>query len=189
MKTPLFPTNAILCPQGRIPLQVFEPRYLDMVSHCLKTDSEFVLVMEKSGVSDQDFYRVGTLAKIVDFGAVEQEGVISITAEGHSQVELSHIEQQDDGLWLSDINPQRLEEYVDLPKKYEELKAVLKALVQHPFVQDLNMDIDYLDSRQIGWRLTELLPFEGSQKQSLYEMTDCLSRLETISKHLSEMVE
>ena len=32
---PLFPLSAVLLPGGRLPLQIFEPRYLDLVSHCM----------------------------------------------------------------------------------------------------------------------------------------------------------
>ena len=46
---PLFPLSAVLLPGGRLPLQIFEPRYLDLVSHCMKTDSGFGIVRITSG--------------------------------------------------------------------------------------------------------------------------------------------
>jgi len=192
MKTPLLPLNAIVCPQGRIPLQIFEPRYLDMVSDCLKHDRGFVAVLLRDEGSrdslSSSFYKTGTLVKMVDFGKSAQEGVINITVEGLSKVQVSDIERQDDGLWLATINKLSAEKYTDLPKEFDDLKVVLQALVEHPFVKDLNMDIDFHDSRQIAWRLTELLPLGNHQKQSLYEMPDSLSKLATISKQISEMV-
>ena len=189
MNMPLLPTTAILCPRGRIPLQVYEPRYLDLVSRCLKADSAFAIVMAKSDEVEGSFYRIGTVAKVVDFAAMMTDGILTITAEGISQVSISNVRRCEDGIWAADVQEQGEEQYIDLPEEFDELKAVLKALVKHPFVKDLNMDIDYQDSRQIGWRLTELLPFEGCQKQNLYEMTDAISRLETISKQLSDMVD
>ena len=189
MNLPLLPTPAILCPKGRIPLQIYEPRYLDMLSRILKAESDFVIVMLRSDDQEDSFYKVGTRARVVDFGALTEEGWLTITAEGVSQVKLSNVTRQDDGLWLADTSEQHSGDYVDLPEKYDELKLVLRALVKHPYVKDLNMDIDYQDCREIGWRLTELLPFERQQKQCLYEMNDALYRLETITKQLSEMVE
>ena len=193
MKTPLFPLNAIVCPQGRISLQIFEPRYLDMVSDCLKTDTPFVAVLlrEDTGTGSGDkeeFYRVGTLAKVVDFDKGACDGFINVTIEGISQVSLSLAVQQDDGLWVADIVRPNEEDFVALPEQYSELRAVLEALVQHPFVQGLHMDIDYCDGRQVGWRLTELLPMENRQKQMLFELKDPIQRLAELSDQLASMM-
>jgi Lon protease-like protein len=38
---PLFPLSTVLFPDGVLPLQVFEARYLDMVSRCLTEDTPF----------------------------------------------------------------------------------------------------------------------------------------------------
>jgi len=189
MKTPLLPLNAIVCPKGRIPLQIFEPHYLDMVSECLKSGREFAVVLLcEEGLNDARFYKQGTLVRIVDFDNTPQAGVLSITVEGIAQVALNELEQQEDGLWLASIRKKSQESYVDLPEEFDDLKVVLKALVKHPFVKDLNMEIDYQDGREVSWRLTELLPLGNKQKQCLYEMQDAVSRLERISKELSEMV-
>ena len=45
MNVPLFPLNSIILPGGRIPLQLFEPRYIDMLTRCLKEDRGFVVSM------------------------------------------------------------------------------------------------------------------------------------------------
>jgi len=189
MKMPLFPINAILCPHGRISLNVFETKYLDMVSHCLKNNIGFVTVMLQDDGLSESFYRVGTMTKVVDFGQSTQQGILTLTAEGLFQVKLSNIEQQADGLWVSSVIPQPEENYQDLPEQYDELQVVLKALVEHPYVRELNMAINYQDCRHVGWRLTELLPLCHHQKQSLYEMHDPVLRLEKIAQKLSELVE
>ncbi len=41
MQVPLFPLNTVLFPGGPLPLRIFEPRYLDMVSRCMKDDMPF----------------------------------------------------------------------------------------------------------------------------------------------------
>ncbi len=45
----LFPLHTVLFPGGRLPLQIFEARYLDMVSQCLKENSRFVIVLIRDG--------------------------------------------------------------------------------------------------------------------------------------------
>ena len=46
---PLFPLKTVLFPGGILPLRIFEPRYLDMVSACLRTDSGFGVVTIHEG--------------------------------------------------------------------------------------------------------------------------------------------
>ena len=46
---PLFPLNAVLFPGGVLPLRVFEPRYLDMVSDSLRNETAIGVVLIKDG--------------------------------------------------------------------------------------------------------------------------------------------
>ena len=67
---PLFPLNAVLFPGGPLPLRIFEPRYLDMVSRCMREQTGFAVVLlgegeEASAVTS--FAATGTEARIVDF--------------------------------------------------------------------------------------------------------------------------
>jgi len=56
----------------------------------------------------------------------------------------------------------------------------LKALFRHPVVRELDMDVDYDDARDVGWRLTELLPLDKQEKQRLVELQAPLERLERL---------
>lgn len=194
MKLPLLPLNAIVCPKGRIPLQIFEPHYLDMVAETIKADTGFVVVLLHEGKKDtgeihrDQFYRLGTLVKLVDFDKTQSTGVLNITVEGIRRVELTDLERRENGLWLAELTETESEDYVGLPEEFDELRTVLRALVKHPFVEGLNMEIDYSDGRQVSWRLTELLPLGNQQKQMLYETTDAITRLEKISSQISDLV-
>lgn len=188
MRVPLFPLNALVCPGGRIPLRVFETRYVDMVSHCLRNNMGFVVVMLREDTSEsQPFYDLGTLTRIVDFGPSDK-GILNLVVEGDARVFIHKPEREDNGLWTAKIEPANGENFVTLPEQFLDLKEVLKALVQHPMVEELKMDIDYQDGRQVGWRLTELLPLENAQKQQLLEMDDPIGRLQCISEQLSYMM-
>ena len=46
---PLFPLPLVLFPGGRLPLQIIEARYLDMLTACVRNDSGFGVVMIKEG--------------------------------------------------------------------------------------------------------------------------------------------
>lgn len=193
MKTALFPLNAVLCPGGKIPLRIFEARYLDMVKACLKEDKGFVIAMLKADESSNfelPFYDRGSLAKIVDFDQGE-DGLLNIIVEGQKQVDVVHAARAENGLWLADIEAPDAQGSsqvsVPVPNQYEELTQVLKALVKHPTVDELNLSIDFEDSQQVGWRLTELLPLDNPQKQYLFELDDPIYRLKKISDQLSQL--
>ena len=46
---PLFPLKTVLFPGGVLPLRIFEPRYLDMVSDCLKDETGIGVVLIRDG--------------------------------------------------------------------------------------------------------------------------------------------
>ena len=88
MNVPLFPLNSIVLPRGRIPLQLFEPRYIDMLTRCLKEDRGFVVVLLQEGGEagrTAAFYDIGTYVRIIDFQQLEN-GLLGITVEGESKV-------------------------------------------------------------------------------------------------------
>ncbi len=46
---PLFPLSKVLVPTGKMELQIFEPRYIDLIKHCMKTDTGFGIVRIEKG--------------------------------------------------------------------------------------------------------------------------------------------
>ena len=49
---PLFPLHGVLLPKGRMPLQIFEQRYLDLVRDCLRNNAPFGVTIEGDGRFD-----------------------------------------------------------------------------------------------------------------------------------------
>lgn len=54
---------------------------------------------------------------------------------------------------------------------------MLHSLCRHPVVRELDMDVDYDDAREVGWRLVELLPLDKQEKLRLMALQDPLERL------------
>lgn len=81
---PLFPLSTVLFPQGRVPLQIFEPRYIEMIDRCLEEDLAFGIVLIKEGVEvggPAVPHDVGTIARIVDVARLG-DGRMNLTAAG-----------------------------------------------------------------------------------------------------------
>ncbi len=182
MDMPLFPLNSLILPKGRMALQLFEPRYVDMLSRCLRQDRGFVVVLLREGSETQHvsrFYDIGTYVRVVDFQPLDN-GLLGITVEGEAKVAVLEAWRQEDGLNMGDVEWLMDEPDITTPDFYQELVTVLRALMQHPSIKSLELDVDFSDSREVGWRLVELLPLEQSEKQRLAEMTDPLERLDKL---------
>ena len=179
---PLFPLSSVILPGGRLPMQLFEPRYIDMLTRCLKEPCGFVIVLLSKGGEaggQAQFHDVGTYVNIVDFQQLDN-GLLGITVEGDRKVRVLRNWQQNDQLHVGDVEYLPSEAPAEIPTHLRELSSVLKALSRHPVIKDLGMNIDFHDARSVGWRLTELLPLEVHQKQHLLELQNPLERLENL---------
>src|SRR5262245_4738255 len=81
---PLFPLNTVLFPGGRLPLRIFEQRYMDMAKACLKDSSPFGVCMIREGLEVGDPAvpaDVGTLARITNWD-MPQLGMLHVVALG-----------------------------------------------------------------------------------------------------------
>jgi len=161
-----------------------------MLSRCLKQGENFVIVLfEQTGrdtLPDAAFHPIGCAVRVVDFEPLAN-GMLGVTAEGTAKVSVSRNWREQDGLNVGEVVLLPEEPHCTTPMLHEDLVSILRALCQHPSVQSLGLDIDYQDARQVGWRLTELLPLDISSRQSLLEMDDPLERLEALARLVEEM--
>ena len=172
-------------------MQLFEPRYIDMLTRCLKEDRGFVVVLLRDGAETgptASFYDIGTYVRIIDFQQLEN-GLLGITVEGTAKVSVIRSWRQEDGLNVGDVEMLLDEADSEVPDRFNELPSVLRALFRHPVVRDLDMDVDYSDARHVGWRLTELLPLDKQEKQRLVELQDPLERLSRLQELLEALEE
>jgi uncharacterized protein len=182
---PLFPLQTVLCPEGRLALRVFEPRYLDMVARCLRGDNRFGVIAIREGVevaSATTTYDVGTSAAIVDWQQ-ESGGLLEIVAAGRTPFRLRATRREPDGLYVADVDwfeaspPQRL------PSQHAPLATLLGRLLGSlPLYRGVEPALD--DAVWVSGRLIELLPVGLELKQSLLETEDALQRLERIAAEL-----
>ena len=81
----LFPLKSILLPGCIMDLQIFEARYLDMVSRCFKRDERFLIMPlesgPESGLGDLRFAAVGCEAQIVDWQQ-RDNGLLGLRIQG-----------------------------------------------------------------------------------------------------------
>lgn len=178
---PLFPLNTVLFPQGPLPLRIFETRYLDMVSACLKGDFGFgvCLIQRGAETGPAEFCEIGCEATIRDWGR-GNDGILNLVAVGQRRFRVLEHWRAEDGLhwgrlrWLDEAPPMPLPEVCEpIGGWLEEIWADLPDFYRH-------VATDYENAAWVANRATELLPLNPAQKQHLLELDNPLERLHVL---------
>jgi uncharacterized protein len=193
---PLFPLQSVLFPRGRLPLQIFETRYIDLVKRVMQTDTGFGVCLLKEGREsalaglDQKVHRIGTYARIVDWEALPN-GLLGITAEGVHKFSVQDCWAQDDQLLMAKVafadTDYSEQDQIPVAGPDETLVQLLQQLMKHPAIERLKLTVNYANLREIGWRLSELLPIPSERRQALLELDDARTRARAIEELLALM--
>ncbi len=195
---PLFPLKTILFPDGHLPLQVFEVRYLDLVKRCIAKGEEFGVVSLLDGneirVPDQHetLSACGTMARIMDWTA-PLPGLLQISCIGTTRFQVKSAEQLKHGLWMAEVDEVAEDMVVPIPSEQQDVANALGALIrslQKKQISTANMSLAppyRLD--EAGWvanRWCELLRLDLEEKQRLLLQENPVLRLELVQDVLSE---
>lgn len=189
-KHALFPLKSILLPGCAMDLQIFEARYLDMLSRCFKRGESFLIVALESGPEagsgDLRFNALGCEAHIADWQQ-RDNGLLGIRVEGRRRGRIDAADVAEDGLVCGEVS--WLAEQPDAPlhEEHEDLVILHEALLQHPLADGLGLP-EVADSQQrLSYQLAFLLPFSLDQKVVLLNMASHEERLRQINDWLEIM--
>lgn len=189
---PLFPLDTVLFPGCRLDLQIFEPRYLDMISGCLRRDQGFgvVTILEgrEVGAAPGRLAGVGCEARVVDWQQ-RPNGLLGIRVQGARRFAVRNLQVADNQAVSAEV--EWLSEPADQPAGVEhaELQVLLAALIEHPLVVDLGLDEPVSGRRLLADRLAYLLPLERAQKLDLLAELDAGRRLQKIAEWVALLQE
>jgi len=183
---PLFPLRTVLFPGGPLPLRIFESRYIDMISQCMKSDSPFgvLLIREGSEAGLATTHEVGTLATITDWYQ-GSDGLLGVTAVGGSRFRLLSGRQQANGLNIGNIDVIPPEPMMTLPDEYASLRKILEGVLDDLGRLYESLERRFDDAVWVTYRLVEILPIELAEKQQFLESSDTLARLKLIDELLN----
>ena len=178
VEIPLFPLRTVLYPGGPLPLRIFEPRYLDMISRCLKNEAPFgvVLIREGSEIGPATTYEIGTLARIIDWYQ-GSDGVLGITAVGGERFRLLESRRNPDGLNIGTVDLFGVDRPVAMPIKFSALSDILSGVLDDLGRLYAPLEKRYEDAGWVAYRFAEILPIAPEQKQLCLETEDPLQRL------------
>jgi uncharacterized protein len=191
---PLFPLGLVLFPGGLLPLKIFEARYLDLMSRCLRDGSGFGVVALREGAEAGSrkgptlFERVGVIATLMSVDS-PQPGILFVQARGGRRFRMSSFHQAEDSLWWCDAQRLPVETPEPPAERHEAAVEGLRRAIQvlaeqgaEPFEQPHRLD----DAGWVAHRWAELLPVSLAAKQRLMEMDSPLERLDRVWALLQE---
>lgn len=186
---PVFPLpGALLLPRGRLPLNIFEPRYLAMLDDALKSEHRLIGMIQPFEARDGEAPRlrkIGCAGRVIAFSEAE-DGRYLITLAGICRF---RVEEEIDGFqpyrrvranW--DAFSRDLGRSEDDPDFDRE--SFLETLRRFFSVAQLSSDWDTLreaDPEMLVNSLAMLCPFEVEEKQALLEAASLEERRETLA--------
>ena len=182
---PLFPLdNVLLLPFGKLPLNIFEERYLKMVFESMKTHRMIGVIQPKN--NNNELFMMGCIGKITSFietpdyrVVLNLEGVCrfilkerDLTQNGYYQAQIQTNEYVDD---LNSMEPQI--DRSNLIIKYENFFKMKKLEIDKNVLADTS-------NLQLLSTLAMLAPFNKIDKQAILESPNLKARVDTINSIL-----
>tara|TARA_B100000902_G_scaffold230081_1_gene218288 strand:- start:58 stop:714 length:657 start_codon:yes stop_codon:yes gene_type:complete len=182
---PLFPLeNVLLLPFGKLPLNIFEERYINMVLDSLKTHRMIGIIQPKN--NNNDFFMMGCIGKITSYIetpdyrlVLNLEGVCrfvlherNLTPKGYYQASI------DTSDYLDDLNS--MEPMIDrnsLIQKYANFFKMKKLEIDKEVLAETS-------NLQLLSTLAMLAPFNKIDKQAILESPNVKERINTINSIL-----
>ena len=190
---PIFPLTINVLPGGYLPLQIFEPRYLDMVKNCMRQEIGFCVVLLRGSMNQIDSSKlpdhspIGTYVEIVDFNQLEN-GLLGITVQGQYRIQILDRRKQEDGLIMVDsIEQPEEEESITLEPQYENIWRILKEISNHPEIKKLELAINFENSSSVAYNLASLLPLTPPERQNILEFQSNVDRFDHLNKIVKQL--
>jgi len=193
---PLFPLGTVLFPDGVLPLQIFEVRYLDMIGRCIADGKPFGVVLLTHGgevrtpEGRERFLPSGTLASVQGTTA-SSPGLLHVTCRGASRFRILSSERHTNGLWMAETELIEDDRSIPVPSELQgasdALDKVLGSL--HEVPEHRRPVLPPFRLHDCGWvanRWCDLLPLPNLQKHSLLMLDNPLIRLELMHDVLDE---
>ena len=192
---PVFPlSNFIIFPKTTVPLNIFEPRYIEMINDSMKTNKLIGMIQPKNSRSFDtnipSLHQIGCLGKITSFKEVDDgrylidlKGIIRFKISKEIKPDKSYREcQVNYETYLNDLN----EEKEDL--KFSDLELIFKNLKSLFEKRGFIINWKALEKQSLDETINALAmasPFSLEEKQVLLEAVSLDLRKNKISEILS----
>ena len=181
-RLPLFPlSGAVLMPRARIPLHVFEPRYLQMLDDALKTDHRLIGLIQPEG---EGLSAIGCAGRVVAFSETD-DGRQMISLLAVSRFRLTEVQEGftpylmaevDWSSFTHDLKGTEDDPGLDRDTLFPLLRRYMDA---HELSTDWDAASEAQDEALIN-SLSMVLPFSSGDRQALLESPTLSDRRELL---------
>ena len=185
---PIFPlAGVLLLPDARLPLNIFEPRYLNMTAAALAAPHRLIGMIQphdQSGGDHPSVFPLGCAGRLISFGETE-DGRYLITLKGIARFRIADELPLRDGYRrvranYSEFREDMIEPGRDLAIDRQRLLGALRAYLTQQGV-DANWEaIEGTDDSRLVTSLAMMCPFRPSEKQALLEAPTFEARAEVM---------
>ena len=194
-KIPIFPlSNFIIFPKTSVPLNIFEPRYIDMVNDCMKSNKLIGMIqpMKSDNVErlNTNLYKIGCLGKITSFRETE-DGRYLIELKGLIRYEIIKELETNKKYRECEINFEKFHNDLELQKeelKFTDLELIFKDLKSLFEKRGFIINWKELEKQSLDETINALAmasPFSLEEKQVLLEAKNLGIRKDKIAEILS----
>ena len=189
---PVFPlSNFIIFPNTTVPLNIFEPRYVEMVADSMKSNKMIGIIQPKKNNinSIPDLHEVGCLGKITNFKDVD--GKFFIDLNGLSRFNITKEIKNNKPYRECEINFEGFKTDLKLPKqllKFSDLELIFKDLKSLFEKKGYIINWKSLEKQNLNETINALAmasPFSLEEKQILLESESLETRKNKIAEILS----
>ena len=181
-EVPIFPLRTVLFPGGPLQLRIFETRYTDMVSRCLRGDEPFGVCLIREGREvggSATPHELGTLARIVDWEQ-RRDGLLGILAVGRDRFRITRSWIAPNRLRLAEVTLLPSSPAPPLPPQPAEITTLLDRIMAMTSLGYDRCPREDSDPVWLSGRLAEVMPIDLEHKQQLLAMDDPMDRLHTL---------
>jgi Lon protease-like protein len=207
-RLPLFPLNAVVFPGGRLPLRIFEQRYLDMVKQAIADGTSFGIcapdwgtpagapplrgapsaaIREGAETGPDVPHAVGTRVHVTDWD-MPQVGILHIDTQAEERFVIRSTRTEPGGLLTGSVEAVSAEPASAIPAELELAVEILRHIIGEYGTAHFPAPHEFDNAAWVGFRLSEVLPLKLSAKQNLLEMNDSAMRLRILTEFLKKQV-
>lgn len=182
---PLFPLeNVLLLPFGKLPLNIFESRYIKLTFDTLKKQRLIGLIQPKN--NNGEFFKVGCIGKITSFIETPDNRIV-LNLDGVCRFDIIDSQLSQKGYYNANIKSEKYIDDVNLIEPAIDREALIKKYADFFKIKKYELDFNILEETsnlQLLSTLTMLAPFSKIDKQAILEAKNLIERLEVINSIL-----
>ena len=180
---PIFPLpSALLLPGGKLPLNIFEPRYLAMVRDCLIQPHRLIGMVQPRADEEDNLYEIGCAGRISNY-AESDDGRLLITLSGTLRYRVLDIHEVEDGYKMANVSWADFKDDL-IPEESQIDRALLIENLRHYFeLKGYSADWEHIgncEDERLVTTLSMICPFDVPEKQALLECPDLNQRVKLL---------